>query len=174
MRQRLGLAEILMKRAQIAILDEPTAALDPHATLEFLAMIRGLRDAGITVLLSSHHLDQVQTVCDRVALFREGRIVLSGTVRDLAAQVLGGGWVIDVETDLPGAETLFRGVPEVLAVTGAGPGHWRLQARSDIRNAVAAAVLGARGTLQRIGLAEPSLAEIYRRTFEEEATNAAA
>jgi len=174
MRQRLGLAEILMKRAQIAILDEPTAALDPHATLEFLAMIRGLKDAGITVLLSSHHLDQVQTVCDRVALFREGRIVLSGTVRDLAAQVLGGGWVIDVATDLPDAEAAFRGVPEVQAVTQVEPGHWRIQARSDIRNAVAAAVLGARGTLLRIGLAEPSLAEIYRRTFEEEATHVAA
>ncbi|MGK9231516.1 ABC transporter ATP-binding protein [Inquilinus limosus] len=174
MRQRLGLAEILMKRAEIAILDEPTAALDPHATHEFLQMIRGLRESGITVLLSSHHLDQVQSVCDRVALFHRGRIVLSGTVQDLAARVLGGGWVIDVATDLPGAETLLRGVPEVQAVTAVEPGHWRIQARSDIRNAVAAAVLGARGTVQRLGLAEPSLAEIYRRTFEEAGDVAAA
>jgi ABC-2 type transport system ATP-binding protein len=77
MRQRLGLAEILMKEPQIAILDEPTATLDPHSTNEFLAMIRGLKADGTTVLLSSHHLDQVQSVCDRVALFNRGRIALA-------------------------------------------------------------------------------------------------
>src|SRR5271163_2978771 len=53
MRQRLGLAEILMKNPQIAILDEPTATLDPHSTQEFPAMIRGLKADGTTVLLSS-------------------------------------------------------------------------------------------------------------------------
>src|SRR5712692_2312788 len=64
MRQRLGLAEVLMKQPSVAILDEPTTALDPHATQEFLGMIRGLKSDGTTVLLSSHHLDQVQSVCD--------------------------------------------------------------------------------------------------------------
>src|SRR5512146_1582445 len=97
MRQRLGLAEILMKRPSVAILDEPTTALDPHSTQEFLEMIRALKVDGTAVLLSSHHLDQVQSVCDRVALFNRGRIALSGTVTELAGEVLGGGQVIDVE-----------------------------------------------------------------------------
>src|SRR5437762_401238 len=97
MRQRLGLAEILMKRPSIAILDEPTATLDPHSTQEFLGMIRALKTDGTAVLLSSHHLDQVQSVCDRVALFNLGRIALSGSVTDLAQRILGGGHVIDVE-----------------------------------------------------------------------------
>src|SRR6201981_1234859 len=97
MRQRLGLAEVLMKRPSIAILDEPTATLDPHSTQEFLGMIRGLKADGTAVLLSSHHLDQVQSVCDRVALFNRGRIALSGSVTELAQRVLGGGYVIDVE-----------------------------------------------------------------------------
>ena len=97
MRQRLGLAEILMKRPSIAILDEPTATLDPHSTQEFLGMIRALKTDRTAVLLSSHHLDQVQSVCDRVALFNLGRIALSGSVTDLAQRVLGGGHVIDVE-----------------------------------------------------------------------------
>src|SRR5258707_14607405 len=97
MRQRLGLAEILMKRPSIAILDEPTATLDPHSTQEFLGMIRALKTNGTAVLLSSHHLDQVQSVCDRVALFNRGRIALSGSVTELAQRVLGGGYVIDVE-----------------------------------------------------------------------------
>ena len=76
MRQRLGLAEIVMKGAEIAILDEPTSGLDPQATVDFLALIEQLKHEGVTVLLSSHLLDQVQRVCDRVALFQIGRIVL--------------------------------------------------------------------------------------------------
>ncbi len=80
MRQRLGLAEIIVKQAEIAILDEPTSGLDPQATLEFLGLIDELKAEGVTVLLSSHMLDQVQRVCDRVALFQSGRIVLMGAV----------------------------------------------------------------------------------------------
>src|SRR6478736_6662569 len=97
MRQRLGLAEILMKDAQIAILDEPTSGLDPQATVELLEMIRLLKHDGVAVLLSSHLLDRVQSVCDRVALFQSGHIVLMGTVPDLARQVLGGGYHVEVE-----------------------------------------------------------------------------
>jgi ABC-2 type transport system ATP-binding protein len=92
MRQRLGLAEILMKKAEIAILDEPTSGLDPQATEELLDMIRGLKAAGVTVLLSSHLLERVQRVCDRVALFQSGRIALIGTVPELAREVLGSGF----------------------------------------------------------------------------------
>ena len=69
MRQRLGLAEILMKGAQVAILDEPTTGLDPHATSELLGVIRGFKAEGVSVLLSSHMLERVQSICDRVALF---------------------------------------------------------------------------------------------------------
>jgi ABC-2 type transport system ATP-binding protein len=97
MRQRLGLAEILMKEAAVAILDEPTSGLDPQATLELLDMIRALKREGVSVLLSSHLLDRVQSVCDRVALFQAGKIVLIGTVAELGRQVLGGGFAVEVE-----------------------------------------------------------------------------
>ena len=80
MRQRLGLAEIVMKDARIAILDEPTNGLDPQASVELLELIRSLKEQGVSILLSSHLLDRVQSVCDRVALFNAGRIVLMGTV----------------------------------------------------------------------------------------------
>ena len=62
-------------------------------------MIRALKRDGVAVLLSSHLLEQVQSVCDRVALFQAGRIVLMGTVPELARQVLGGGYVVEVEAD---------------------------------------------------------------------------
>jgi len=99
MRQRLGLADALLKSPQLVILDEPTNGLDPHATHEFLELIESLRRDKVTVLLSSHLLDRVQSVCDRVALFNRGRIALLGTVPELAARVLGSGYRIRVEAE---------------------------------------------------------------------------
>src|SRR5437899_4480776 len=126
MRQRLGLAEILMKRPSVAILDEPTTALDPHSTQEFLGMIRRLKADGTAVLLSSHHLDQVQSVCDRVALFNRGRIVLAGTVTELAGRVLGGGYVIDVEARGTGMVDRLAAVPGVVRVQPIGGDGYRI------------------------------------------------
>ena len=66
MRQRLGLADVLIKNPEIIILDEPTSGIDPAGVQEFIELIRQLsRKEGLTVLFSSHHLDQVQKVCDR-------------------------------------------------------------------------------------------------------------
>lgn len=76
MRQRLGLADVLIKQPQIVILDEPTSGIDPAGVQEFIALIKQLSSEGqLTVLFSSHNLEQVQKVCDRVGLFNRGRLV---------------------------------------------------------------------------------------------------
>ena len=76
MRQRLGLADVLIKNPEIIILDEPTSGIDPAGVQEFIELIRWLsKEKGLTVLFSSHHLDQVQKVCDRVGLFSNGKIL---------------------------------------------------------------------------------------------------
>jgi ABC-2 type transport system ATP-binding protein len=143
MRQRLGIAEIVMKKAEIAILDEPTSGLDPHATFELLEMIRGLKRMGVAVLLSSHLLDRVQSVCDRVALFNKGRIALMGTVVELANQVLGAGHPILVEASGIDVAANLRGIEGVQTVKPEGPqesggGAWRVVADRDVRAAVPA------------------------------------
>ena len=86
MRQRLGLAEIIVKQAEIAILDEPTSGLDPQSTQEFLELIGELKAEGVTILLSSHLLDQVQRICNRVALFQAGASSVSAAGRWNAAR----------------------------------------------------------------------------------------
>jgi ABC-2 type transport system ATP-binding protein len=173
MRQRLGLAEILMKLPSVAILDEPTTALDPHSTQEFLAMIRRLKADGTAVLLSSHHLDQVQSVCDRVALFNRGRIALSGTVTELAGRVLGGGYVIDVEARGPagagnvgGIADRLAAIPGVVRVQELGPDLYRADCRSDLRGEIAR-LLAGEAELLGIRFAAPSLTEVYNRYFDE-------
>ena len=76
MRQRLGLADVLIKNPEIIILDEPTSGIDPAGVQEFIELIRWLiKEEGLTVLFSSHHLDKAQKVCDRVGLFSNGKIL---------------------------------------------------------------------------------------------------
>jgi ABC-2 type transport system ATP-binding protein len=171
MRQRLGLAEILMKGAEIAILDEPTSGLDPQATHEFLDMIQGLKRESVTVLLSSHLLDQVQQVCDRVALFNAGRIVLLGAVSQLAQQVLGGGFLIDLDVEMPpGAdlEARLRDLQGITSVQRFGQFRYRIAASRDVRAETARAVISAGGALTRLSLQEASLDSIYARYFQQQ------
>jgi ABC-2 type transport system ATP-binding protein len=90
MRQRLAIAEVLVKGPEVVFLDEPTVGLDPDGTNRMLDMIHSLsRDKGITVFLSSHLLDQVQRVCDRVGIMIKGNLVAAGHMDDLAREKLG-------------------------------------------------------------------------------------
>jgi ABC-2 type transport system ATP-binding protein len=166
MRQRLGLAEILMKGAQVAILDEPTTGLDPHATAELLGIIRAFKSEGVSVLLSSHMLERVQSICDRVALFSGGRIALMGTVPELGRQVLGGGYVVDIEADGAGLAERLALIPGVSGVERTGISKLRLHADRDVRPEAAAEVVAMQGRLKFLGLQEPSLDAIYTRYFE--------
>ena len=165
MRQRLGIAEILMKGATIAILDEPTGGLDPQATREFLDLIRLLKHEGMTILLSSHLLELVQSVCDRVALFNNGRIGLSGRVETLLQDVLGGSHWIRVEAPGAGLEDAVRRVPGVTSVHSDG-NALRVEATSDLRGEIARAVVSAGGNLTMISAGHSSLEDVYRRYFE--------
>jgi ABC-2 type transport system ATP-binding protein len=164
MRQRLGLAEVLLKRPQVAILDEPTLGLDPEAAREFLGLIKGLKAEGITVLLSSHLLHQVQEICDRVGLFHKGRLALLGTVEELSARVLGGGYEVLVEAS-PGLKNAFQAVEGVSRVEGEG-GRYRVFATRDVRQELARVAV-EHGGLWGLALRRPSLDEVYAHYFKE-------
>jgi ABC-2 type transport system ATP-binding protein len=169
MRQRLGVAEILMKQPQLIIMDEPTLGLDPEAAREFLDLIRNLRAGGSTILLSSHLLHQIQAVCDRVGLFSRGQMVLEGAVSELAARVLGGAYRVYLEADGPAAvEETLRQVPGVVQVQRTGEHGYALEAQRDIRAEAAQAVVSHGGRLLGLRIELPSLDEIYARYFQQE------
>jgi ABC-2 type transport system ATP-binding protein len=87
MRQRLGIAQALLPDPELVILDEPTDGLDPQGLCEIRVLIRRLRDElGLTVLLSSHLLHEVEQICNRVAIIDEGRLLYQGPVEDLIAK----------------------------------------------------------------------------------------
>jgi ABC-2 type transport system ATP-binding protein len=92
MRQRLGIAEVLVKEPKVAFLDEPTIGLDPDGTNRMLDLIHGLsRERKMTIFLSSHLLDQVQRICDRIGIMIQGRLAAAGPLAELAQRGLGIG-----------------------------------------------------------------------------------
>jgi ABC-2 type transport system ATP-binding protein len=83
MRQRLGIAAALLRNPKLLLLDEPATGLDPGGMRDMRLLIRRLADHGMTVLLSSHLLTEVEEVCNRVAIVRTGSIVYEGEIADL-------------------------------------------------------------------------------------------
>jgi ABC-2 type transport system ATP-binding protein len=169
MRQRLGVADVLIKRPQLIIMDEPTQGLDPEGARAFLNMIRSLKQEDITILLSSHLLHQVQAVCDRVGLFHRGRMVLEGTVEELARQVLGLVYRIYLEVDGQSAaiQEALSAIPGVANVRQVESNVIHVEAESDLRAEAAAAVIKAGGRLLKLDVETQSLDDIYAHYFEE-------
>ncbi len=87
MRQRIGLAQALINDPELVILDEPTSGLDPLGTRWMKDLIKGLREQGKTVLMCSHRLEDVQDICDRIAILNEGELQELGAVKELLQDV---------------------------------------------------------------------------------------
>jgi len=98
MRQRLGIAAALLRAPRLLILDEPATGLDPAGMRDMRTLIRRLAGEGMTVLLSSHLLPEVQELCDRVAIVDSGRVVYEGALADLRRQG-GAGYRLHTTDD---------------------------------------------------------------------------
>ena len=169
MKQRLGVADVLIKAPRLIIMDEPTQGLDPELAHGFLKLIRELADSGITILLSSHLLPQVQEVCDRVGLFNRGRMVLEGTVPELGRQVLGAGYHIHLRANGNAGPYLdaLRALPDIIDVQYEAPDRYTLVAARDLRADAARAVVTAGGDLTALSIESLSLDDIYNAYFKE-------
>lgn len=107
MKQRLGLANALLKPRELLILDEPTNGLDPQGTREVRGLIRSLADEGITIFLSSHLLSEIEQLCSHVAVMSQGRLVAHGSLDDLRAHT-DTRLVVDVDNPEVAIEVLTR------------------------------------------------------------------
>ena len=103
MLQRIGLAQAMIQEPRLLVLDEPTAGVDPAGSREIRVLILGFKARGITVLLCSHLLAQVQEICDRVGILDHGRLIREGALDELIA--------IENQTEL----VLENATPELLA-----------------------------------------------------------
>ena len=106
-RQRLSIAVALVNEPRVIFLDEPTTGLDPQARRNLWALVQSIRDRGITVLLTTHYLDEAEVLCDRVAIIDEGRIVALAPPRTLIADLLGRGFTKPVLQQQANLEDVF-------------------------------------------------------------------
>src|ERR671929_2309323 len=90
MQQRLGLARVLIHDPQLLLLDEPASGLDPRARIEMMAILQELQRLGKTIIISSHILSELQTLCNRVAIIEKGKLIYSGPVQGVRDQMSGG------------------------------------------------------------------------------------
>jgi ABC-2 type transport system ATP-binding protein len=119
MRQRLGIARALLGQPEVLVLDEPTNGLDPGEMREVRALLQRTSDAGVTVLLSSHLLGEVEQVCDQVVVMDRGRVVRTGTVSELTRAAASAYVEVD---DVARAAAYVAALPGVLAVEPEGHG----------------------------------------------------
>jgi ABC-2 type transport system ATP-binding protein len=159
-RRRLDLALALAGRPELLFLDEPTTGFDPAARREAWAMIRGLRETGTTVFLTTHFMDEAEALADRVAILRDGRLVAEDTPDRLRA----GERATEIRFGLPEGWSAVD-LPELAAANVTGDGAGRVVVRVD--DGVAAAHLLTGWALER-GLAldgfrvqPPSLEDVY-------------
>jgi ABC-2 type transport system ATP-binding protein len=115
-KQRLFIALALIGNPEIAVLDELTTGLDPQARRDAWDLIEGIRDRGVTVILVTHFMEEAERLCDRIAVFSEGRIAALDTPAGLTARA-GVGHRLRFRTSAPLPEGLLGDLPDVAEVT---------------------------------------------------------
>src|SRR6187200_407569 len=116
MQQRLGLARVLIHDPKVLLLDEPASGLDPRARIEMMAILQELQRMGKTIIISSHILSELQTLCNRVAIIERGKLIYAGPVQGVRDQMQTGRVVwVKVSSDQAQAIDLLKTRPEVTA-----------------------------------------------------------
>ena len=153
-RQKVGLIQALFHDPELLVLDEPTSGLDPLMQSEFVSVIAEHRQRGVTVLLSSHDLDEVQHACDRVAIIREGRLVAVEDVEQMRERAYR---TVTVRFAEPVDARELAAVPGVEGLNSDGE-HLRFQVRGDLDPLVKAA---ARHHVRDLEITRPTLEELF-------------
>ena len=177
MLQKLGLAQALLHNPKLLILDEPTDGLDPRARADVRNIIRNLKNEGVTIFLNSHILQEVEMVCDRVAILNQGALKYCGPVSEIGGfvQKLSGveGSLITLEIDISGEPTAIHQAMEgeefsILSKSEAG--NFSVKVTLADQNALDALIdrIRAKGvSLLRMKRQESSLEDAFLRIVSE-------
>jgi ABC-2 type transport system ATP-binding protein len=170
MKQRLGIADVLIKSPKVAFFDEPTSGLDPEGINQILDIIANLPKMGATVVISSHQLYQVQRVCQSIGILSKGKTVIEGSLDQLGREALAeGNYRIEVEIARPNPNLvdIVKKVPGVRKVEAQG-NLLLINADSDLRAEIAKVVVQSDTSLIQMKIKEFSLDDIYMKYFHED------
>jgi len=173
-KQRVGLAQCLLKNPQIVILDEPTVGLDPKQIIEIRELIKNLK-GDHTVILSSHILPEVEQTCERVVIISDGEVVAEDTPSNLTSRMKGSDRVLlEVEGDEKIIQEVLKTFPEVTTVdtstNNSGIVNVAVEANKDLRKEFATALIKKKLGLLEMHLDKVTLEDIFLHltTKEEE------
>lgn len=180
MRQRLGIADVLMKDPSIIIMDEPTLGIDPSGMHELTGLIRELAEKdGRTILISSHELYQIQEISDRVGIFVHGKMIAHGRISDLRSQIKGGDSLYELnikarKEDLSFSQDtsdkllteLLKKIAGILNIRIDADHMVHIEANHNIEGELLGLLVGNGFVLREMHERGGDLDEIYRRYFE--------
>ena len=163
--QRVQIARAIAHRPKVLFLDEPSAGLDPQSRIAMWDAVRGLREQGITVVLTTHYMEEADELCDRISIIDHGRILVENTPAALKATV-GGDKIYDLrlgeparEADLRDALVRLEGVSGVETIKGG----LRVLARAKDGLLAQVVALASGYGLRDVATAEPSLETVFIR-----------
>jgi ABC-2 type transport system ATP-binding protein len=165
MKQRLGIADILIKKPKLVFLDEPTSGIDPNGITEILNLIVKMAKQKISVIFCSHQLNHVQNICTRVGILARGQLVAEGPIERLGKQSMGlDQYQIEVQVDEADDE-LIKLIKQVKGVTGitASATSIFISCDKDLRPQIARAIVESGRSLLGIKIEEFSLEKIYKK-----------
>jgi ABC-2 type transport system ATP-binding protein len=170
MKQRLGIAEVLVKNPEAVILDEPTLGIDPDGAIRILELIRALnREHNLTVMLSSHQLQQVQAICNRIGIIVKGRLIVQGQMDELGRAILKErqwNFLVEVTGSSDGLERDLHAIPGIDEVEKRSNGFF-IRCTKDVRTEVLSLVTRKNLRLLQLRSEDPTLEEIYLKYFRE-------
>jgi ABC-2 type transport system ATP-binding protein len=170
MKQRLGIAEVLVKNPRAVFLDEPTLGIDPDGAIRILELIRGLnRDRNLTVMLSSHQLEQVQAICSRIGIIVKGRLIVQGKMDELGRAILKErqwNFLLEVGGGADSLETELRAINGIDEIEKRPHGLF-LRCTRDVRPELIALLSRKNVQLLQLRSEDPTLEEIYLKYFRE-------
>ena len=165
MQQRLGLARVLIHDPQLLLLDEPASGLDPRARIEMMAILQELQRLGKTIIISSHILSELQTLCNRVAIIEKGKLIYSGPVQGVRDQLATGLVVwVKVLGDESRAMELLKARAEITAVEAVA-GRIKVTMTDHQADGSCVAEALVKGGVKLVGLREEELGleEVFLR-----------
>jgi ABC-2 type transport system ATP-binding protein len=161
-RQQIGLILALAPKPEFLILDEPSAGLDPLMAAQFHRMLKRLKSEGITIFLSSHDLAEVQNICDRVGIIKEGKMILVESMESLKSKFLQIVDVIFEGDDVPSEDKLLA-LETVLDITIRNTHHLTLRIKEDVNEIIQ---FLSSYPLSRLEIKDASLEEIFLHFYE--------
>ena len=161
-RQQVGLLLSLASKPEFLILDEPTSGLDPLMASNFHKILRSLKKEGVTTFLSSHDLTEVQAVCDRVAIIKDGRIILVESVNDLRTKSIQNIQISFSNSNLPNKNELKK-IKSVISVEKSSDGVLNLKIKGDSNELIRWL---SKYEIQRLTIEDASLEDIFMQYYK--------